>query len=209
MSATVTIFNQSKRKLFLWFTVPLIVALIIVTRSAWPVDHWFAELIEQAGILLVFACVFGRCWAILYIGDKKNRKLVDQGPYRYTRNPLYFFSALGMAGFGMVFESLFLGVILFVYTYLSFLYVARRESQDLTRFFGRDYLEYCASVPEFIPNLRPSVPNSVVDDQITISPKALKKTFLDACLFLLMLPLAEFIVSWHESGQLAAWLFLY
>ena len=209
MSATATIFNQSKRKLFLWLTVPLIVALIVVTRSAWPVDHWFAELIEQVGILLVFACVFGRCWAILYIGDKKNKKLVDQGPYRYTRNPLYFFSALGMAGFGMLFESLILGVILFVYTYLSFLYVARRESQDLTRFFGQDYLEYCAAVPEFMPNLWTPVPNRVVDDQITISPKALKKTFLDACLFLLMLPLAEFIVSWHESGQLAAWFFLY
>ncbi len=209
MSTKAAKFNQSNRKLFLWLTAPLIFMLVGTTRSSWSTDSWFAELIEQVGILLVFACVFGRCWAILYIGDKKNTKLVDQGPYRYTRNPLYFFSALGMAGFGMLLESLSLGIILFGYTYLSFLYVARKESADLTRYFGKDYLDYRSAVPEFIPNPWTTVQDGTVDDQITISPKALKKTFLDACLFLLLLPLAEAVVYWHEFGHLAALFHLY
>lgn len=209
MNTKVKKFNQTNRKIYFWLTFPLLIILTLYTRSAWNDDLIINEIMEIIGVVLIVLCIAGRCWSILYIGDKKNKKLVDQGPYRYTRNPLYFSSAIGLAGFGFMFESFFLGAIMFLYTWLSFKYVAAKEAADLRRIFGDEYVKYCDKVPEFIPNLNTVIQDRTVDDQITISPKALKKTFWDACLFLLLFPVAEIIVGLHESGALPALWFLY
>ena len=37
---------------------------------------------------------------MLYVGGRKNAELVTTGPYSMMRNPLYFFSLLGVAGVG-------------------------------------------------------------------------------------------------------------
>src|SRR5690606_41067661 len=65
---------------------------ILFSRSGWPRGSILADLLSLAGLVLILACIAGRCWASLYVGGRKNQELVTAGPYAHMRNPLYFFS---------------------------------------------------------------------------------------------------------------------
>jgi len=81
----------------------------------------------------------------------KNQKLATSGPYAWTRNPLYFGSALMGAGFAIAGGSVLLGlacVALFAAIYWP---VIRREEEYLRGEFREDYARYAQRVPLFLP----------------------------------------------------------
>ena len=47
-------------------------------------DTLLGEVMEQAGVILIVACVFGRCWTILYIGEPLAKLSVDSGRRKNT-----------------------------------------------------------------------------------------------------------------------------
>ncbi|MEZ5809981.1 MAG: isoprenylcysteine carboxylmethyltransferase family protein [Rhizobiaceae bacterium] len=202
-------FDQRKRMAFLWLVLPPLLFAIMFSQTAWQEGMFVYELSEQAGAILVFACVAGRCWSSLYIGARKNQELVTDGPYRHTRNPLYFFSALGMAGLGLMLGSLILAAALFTVTWLVFRFVARREAAFLAGAFGEKYRKYRDAVPEFLPSLRPAIPATNRPEGVAFSPAALRRTFIDASFFLLILPFSELLEFLHEEGLLATLVYLY
>ena len=128
MPLSATVFQQGRRIRFLWLAAPVVLAPALLAESAWPQGSPFREMLEFAGTVLMLICIGGRCWASLYVGGRKSRELVTTGPYAYTRNPLYFFSALGLAGVGLTFGSLIVSASLFAFTCLVFSYVATREA---------------------------------------------------------------------------------
>jgi protein-S-isoprenylcysteine O-methyltransferase Ste14 len=84
----------------------------------------------------------------------KNQKLAMNGPYAYTRNPLYLGSALMGAGFAVAGGSWILAlacVVLFAAIYWP---VIRREEEYLRREFGEVYDRYAQQVPLFLPRFR-------------------------------------------------------
>ncbi len=92
-----------------------------------------------------------RVWSSGHI--RKNRVLSMDGPYAYTRNPLYlgsFFIGLGFALMGNTF-----GVMAIYLTAFPLIYggVIRSEENDLARVFGAEFVRYVRSVPRFIPRL--------------------------------------------------------
>ena len=96
-----------------------------------------------------------RAWAVGYL--RKNEALATDGPYAYTRNPLYLGSFLIGLGFtiaagrlilGAVFAALFLGI---------YLPVMRVESATLADLFGKKYARYAKDVPLLFPRLSPFV----------------------------------------------------
>lgn len=94
-----------------------------------------------------------RLWASGYI--KKNKELSVQGPYSYTRNPLYlgsFFLGVGVSIMGscIVFILIFLIVFYFVYSN-----VIKEEEKRLIELFGSSFLDYKSKVPAFFPLLKP------------------------------------------------------
>ena len=208
MDNQVRFVDQTKRILFLWSSAPVVVLVAVFTQSAWPDEFVVGELFEQAGIILVFACILGRCWAALHIGGRKNAKLVQTGPYRYSRNPLYFFSCLGLAGMGFLFESAVLGVVLFTFGYLAFHPVLKSESALLSEIFGSEYDAYSRRVSEFFPTLANKL-TLKSEDRLDFSQSALKRTFLDACYFLLVFPFVEIIDWLHNSSRIYPAVFLY
>src|SRR2546429_5305173 len=105
------------------------------------------------GAVIAFPGLALRAWAVGYW--RKNEALATDGPYAYTRNPLYlgsFFIGLGFtiaAGrliLGAVFAALFLGI---------YVPVMRVEARTLAELFGEHYQRYAKSVPLFLPRLSP------------------------------------------------------
>lgn len=208
MGRHVAFVDQTGRIKFLWVSAPLVLLLTVFTQTAWPDDFIVAETIEQIGIVLLFACIIGRCWAALHIGGKKNSELVMSGPYHYTRNPLYLFSCLGLAGTGFMLESLVLGIVLFVFGYAVFQPVMKREDAHLETLFGSRHSAYAQRVPAFLPRFFQEMePQS--NDRLEFSQAVLKRTFLDACYFLLIFPLVEIIEWLHMSAQVNPFFLLY
>jgi hypothetical protein len=90
-----------------------------------------------------------------------------------------------------------------------FRHVAKREERDLLRLFGAEFERYCAEVPRFFPKLSAMASWRVTDEPITVSPRVLLRTFIDASVFLLAFPAAELLDYLHATGKVAVLLQLY
>ncbi len=106
-----------------------------------------------AGIPVGILGLLIRLWASGYI--KKNKELSIDGPYSYTRNPLYlgsFFIGLGVSLMGscILFIILFLAGFYFVYSS-----VIKEEEKRLIELFGGSFLDYRSKVPAFFPLIKP------------------------------------------------------
>lgn len=86
------------------------------------------------------------------------RKFVTTGPYRYMRNPMLLAVVVLIFAEALAFNSAPLlgwGVVFFL---LNTIYFARFEEPGLLRRFGKDYAQYSAAVPRWVPRLRPYKP---------------------------------------------------
>ncbi|WP_157018678.1 methyltransferase family protein [Mesorhizobium xinjiangense] len=197
--------DQHLRIRALWIGAALIAGSMFFTTSAWSETNGAHEAVEIAGLGLVFVCLLGRLWSILYIGSRKNMELATSGPYSVTRNPLYLFSTIGAAGVGMMFGSLVMAAILAFLTYWLFVATAAREEAFLRGKFGSAYDNYAARTPLFWPDFR------LYRDEVevTFSPLALKRTLVDGIYFIALFPLLELIENLHTNSYLPSLLHLY
>jgi protein-S-isoprenylcysteine O-methyltransferase Ste14 len=118
-----------------------------------------------AAALLAFAA-FLRTWAsawlhasVVYASRIKTDSLVADGPYRLTRNPLYFANILMAISMGSMMSRIGLplviaGMIVFCYR------LALREECELAETQGASYLFYKDAVPRMWPAVKPRVPSS-------------------------------------------------
>lgn len=191
---------QSVRKIVLFVLGALSIGVLLFGASMWPddADTSLHELIEYAGLGLIVAAIIGRTWCSLYIGGRKKASVVDLGPYSISRNPLYVFSFIGAAGAGAQFGSVTAAFAAALITWIVFSLVVRKEEQFLSEKFGGPYLAYKALVPRFIPNF--ALWRNV--ETLEIRPLLVWRTFLDACVFLAALPLAEGIEMAQAHGLL-------
>lgn len=166
--------------------------------SYWGAESWMHLGVEWVGLALICIAIAGRCWCILYLGGHKGATLIDDGPYSVSRNPLYLFSMMAVAGIGAQSGSLLLGLILVFFVYTVFNHVISEEERLLSKVFGQEYADYCARVPRFGPRLE----GWKNPEELTISVSGLWNTVRDALPYLLALPIFE-LVEW---GQAQGWL---
>lgn len=90
-------------------------------------------------------------WRILYEAQR-SRTLATSGPYGRLRHPQYVGFVLIMFGFLLQWPTL---VTVVMYPILVTMYVllAKREEIDSDRVFGREWREYAARTPRFVPRL--------------------------------------------------------
>ncbi len=200
LSSKVKPFRQQIRIWVLRSYVVILLPLLVFTRSAWDHPEWLFDMFEVAGIFLVIAGVLGRFWSILYIGGRKNKEVMDQGPYSMCRHPLYLFSTLAVLGFGLMMGSLVLTVILGGGIFLILSMTASKEEAFLRQEFGEAYRTYAARVPRILP--KPSLFHT--DEEVTFNVKQLRTNLADALVFLATIPLAEAMEGIHESGLITA-----
>lgn len=130
-----------------------------------PQAIMFARIVIVAGALLVFLGAELRTWAAAYLRTavvhdtaQHSEALVADGPFRYTRNPLYLANLPVAAGIGVLasrsgFIFLVLANWIFVYRLIF------REEESLLKTQGESYRAYCQAVPRFWPALKPRVPS--------------------------------------------------
>lgn len=170
-----------------WFIILLFVLAFACyyfdpVNAAWGVAqalHQFASLPEAreklaVRVLLTLACVLMflaaliRTWGTAYLRTEvvqdsslHAERLVADGPYRRTRNPLYLGNLFLAAGTGLMASRLgwlvlFSGMALFTYRLIL------REEAELAGRQRESYRAYLAAVPRLLPLWRPLVPTGGV-----------------------------------------------
>lgn len=187
--------NQKRRINTLRVLFALALPAIVFTRSAWDRPDWIFELMEVTGIFLIIAAVLGRFWAILYIGGRKNREVMQDGPYSICRHPLYLFSTMGVVGFGLMLGSLVLTAALGGLAFAILTRTAAREEQFLRAEFGPTYDSYAARVPRIWP--RPAL--FTTRPEVTFRVDTLRGNLFDALVFLSFIPVGDLMEIVKEA----------
>lgn len=133
-----------------------------ISRPALAEGTWAALLAELLAWSLFLLGGMLRFWATLYIGGRKGRTVVCDGPYSIMRNPLYFGNFLMALSVAVSLQSLTLLAALAAAATLYLWATVPSEERRLLGKFGARYREYCDNVPRFWPRLRrPSTPVAV------------------------------------------------
>lgn len=92
--------------------------------------------------------VMSKSWGVPGVHAKKQDKLVTEGPFGFSRNPIYLAFIMLYFGFAIAIQSwlIILRIPLAIYFYKS----AIREEKNLEKIFGKPYLTYKKQVPRFI-----------------------------------------------------------
>lgn len=188
---------QAVRRLALALLLTSMAVALLFVCSSWSHTHpLLYAAIEHVGILLIFICIFGRSWCALFIGGHKKATLIDTGPYSIVRNPLYFFTLVGAAGVGAQTSSIVVIALCVAIAAVVFTIVVQKEEQFLLSKFGAPYEEYLRRVPRFIPSLK----GYRSEPQLTINLRLVGRTFIEACHFLVAIPVVDAIEVAREYG---------
>ena len=142
-------------------------ALIAPVIPAGPLDrrwtagsrHWAALglVVEVLGLGLTFwaRATLGSYWTTR-VAPADDQPLIQSGPYRMMRHPLYAGLLAGAAGTALVADRVrgLLGIALLVAAYRR---KAADEEAALREHFGAAYAAYADAVPAYLPRLRPRV----------------------------------------------------
>jgi len=184
------------------FGVSLIL-IFLLAENIWADKSyagWLSMILQSIGLILVVFCVLGRLWAALYLCGNKTFTLVTQGPYSIVRNPLYFFSFLGVIGIGLATGSL-VGLLLLIFMFLfNYLPTILDEEKTLERYHNENLAEYMAKVPRLIPNF------SLLSEPefYEIQPYFFRKTIFDVMWFFWVYLILIIIGKLHVFGILPA-----
>ena len=83
------------------------------------------------------------------------KKLVVQGPYRYTRNPMITAVTWMIGAESLLMGSWPLAAWMLVFAIGNTIYIARVEEPALEKRFGETYRRYKSNVPRWFLRLRP------------------------------------------------------
>ena len=118
---------------------------------------WFARPTPRSilwGLPLGLLGLFIRARAAGHL--HKQEVLTVSGPYAYTRNPLYFGSAILTLAAAVATHSWISAVILCAYFALFYSIVMRREEAELRQHHRATLEEYARAVPLFFPRFTPA-----------------------------------------------------
>ena len=130
---------------------------IVFYGYPWSFVPPFAEVIQVLGAVLLFLGLplftSGAYLTGKYVYGKLpgERPLLQRGPYRYIRHPIYLSFLLTSVGFLLLAENLVILPLLFALTALKY---PKPEEEELIRLYGDAYREYRNRTGRFFPRLR-------------------------------------------------------
>jgi len=141
---------------------PVVFVLIVLCfRPRWPMnDPRLNVLTDTLGILLVVAGAILRSAVIGYAYIKRGGKdkqvyadkLVVEGFFAHSRNPLYVGNYLTILGLFVILYNPWAFVVGLGFYTLLYLAIVSAEENFLLNKFGQQYLDYCSRVSRFLLN---------------------------------------------------------
>jgi protein-S-isoprenylcysteine O-methyltransferase Ste14 len=131
----------------------------ILLSAAYPVHLLPSAVAWPLGIVVLAAGIaLGPMWGIPTMRganttvrpDRAATHLVTEGPFRYSRNPLYVAMTLMYAGIAIIANSLWALLLLIPVVVFMSLFVIRREEAHLRGAFGEEYERYRARVRRWL-----------------------------------------------------------
>jgi protein-S-isoprenylcysteine O-methyltransferase Ste14 len=110
-----------------------------------------ADIVTLIGLIIMLwaRTVLGGNWSTSTV-LKENHELIQSGPYRYVRHPIYSGLLLMVLG-AAIFYGHAIVFVAFAVSFIIALLRAREEEKLLTRNFPEEYPNYKARVKAFIP----------------------------------------------------------
>ncbi len=81
---------------------------------------------------------------------KPTTALISSGPFRFSRNPIYVSMTLFGLGLGVLFDNLWIVLLMIPAVLIIRFFVISREESFMESKFGEDYLRYKAAVRRWI-----------------------------------------------------------
>lgn len=163
---------------FMWVTTTPFTSLISLRMTSWSTRglqvvvnllHFISAIffplllpfdvpIRSFGLTILTVGVVLAIWAKLTMKGswgipgvhriEKQKYLVKDGPFVYTRNPIYVGIILMSFGMAIALKSVFIFLVFVLFQYFYSKIIA--EESALAKHFGKEYIEYCTDVPRFI-----------------------------------------------------------
>lgn len=149
------------------------------------------------GFALIAVGALGRLWSLSFISGHKNVNLVTDGPYSMTRNPLYFFSAVGAIGIGVASRNPLVLALIAGFFLIYYPAVVLHEERVLSGMHGDAFADYKRRVPRFIPRLA----LFREPEEWTVRMPSYRRTFGDALGFMMAWMVVE-VLAWARHADL-------
>jgi protein-S-isoprenylcysteine O-methyltransferase Ste14 len=137
-----------------WAALLPVCAVVVLSEPPFERGSWPDVATTSLGWLLLAGGIGLRLWGTLYLGGRRGRVLVSEGPYSLCRNPLYVGSFLVAMSVAAFLESLTIAAAVLVAAAVYVWGPIRAEERVLAETLGDDYVRYRAETPCFLP--RPS-----------------------------------------------------
>ena len=171
--------------------------LLCASKSYWETkNEKMAIVLSFIGTVLVGISALGRLWCSLFIAGYKDTRLITEGPYSISRNPLYLFSAIGAVGVGCATDTFTFPIAIIVLFTLYYPSVIKSEETRLKEIHGVEFQEYMERVPAFFPSFSAfSEP-----ENYTVKPIVFRRHIFSALWFIWILGIVELIEGLREVG---------
>lgn len=125
--------------------------LVISSQGRSAVQSAAGGLVSLAALALaLWAISTFRRWKTAVIPHKPATRIVQDGPFAYTRNPMYVSLTAVVVGTGLILNTWWLVLMAPVALAVVYLRVVRREEAYLMSAFPDDYAAYCARVRRWL-----------------------------------------------------------
>jgi protein-S-isoprenylcysteine O-methyltransferase Ste14 len=149
------------------YTVVMIVLLVVLAVQplllpglGFRTDEQWGLVVQSAGLVLLVGAFVLHWWARshlqqFYVEDvvfQAGQYLVDTGPYRYVRHPLFTSFLMIATGLFLVNPAL-ITLLIVIYAFIDFSQAARKEERLLSEKLP-DYADYMERTGRFLPRWR-------------------------------------------------------
>lgn len=149
------------------YWLPLAIAILLIGPGDWFGSSWLharmyptSAVIAVLGALLTMLGVAFACWARYVLGRnwssvvqvKQDHELIQSGPYRWVRHPIYTGLLLAFLGTAMAIGE-WRGLICVVIVAVSFWFKLKLEERWMRDNFGVAYENYMQRTKALIPGL--------------------------------------------------------